>query len=97
MLGKPLIMSFSLDAGENRGLYFEDTQRAIIYVRQHETLPDLYKTMTHETLHHCFKELELDEKDTLDEDMEERTISWLQWSTDGLVFSDVDEEEEEDE
>ena len=87
-------MIFSLDSGENRGLYFEDTQRAIIYVRQHETLPDLYKTMTHETLHHCFKELELDEKDTLDEDMEERTISWLQWSTDGLVFSDVEEEDE---
>ena len=94
MLGKPLSMIFSLDSGENRGLYFEDTQRAIIYVRQHETLPDLYKTMTHETLHHCFKELELDEKDTLDEDMEERTISWLQWSTDGLVFSDVEEEDE---
>jgi len=94
LLGKPLNMMFSLDSGENRGLYFEDTQRAIIYVRQHETLPDLYKTMTHETLHHCFKELELDEKDTLDEDMEERTISWLQWSTDGLVFPDVEEEDE---
>ena len=87
MLGKPLIMSFSLDAGENRGLYFEDTQRAIIYVRQHETLPDLYKTMTHETLHHCFKELVLDEKDTLDEDTEEIIISWIQWTADDLVFA----------
>ena len=47
MLGKPLSMIFSLDSGENRGMYYEDTQRAIIYVRQHETLPDLYKTMTH--------------------------------------------------
>ena len=94
MLGKPLNMMFSLDSGENRGLYFEDTQRAIIYVRQHETLPDLYKTMTHEALHHCFKELELDENDTLDEDMEERIISWLQWSTDGLVFPDWEEEDE---
>ena len=51
MLGKPLNMIFSLDSSENRGLYFEDTQRAIIYVRQHETLPDLYKTMVHETFH----------------------------------------------
>ena len=91
MLGKPLIMSFSLDKGENRGLYFEDTQRAIIYVRQHETLPDLYKTMTHEALHHCFKELELDEKDTLDEEMEEVIISWLQWSTDDLVFPNMED------
>ena len=94
MLGKPLSMIFSLDSGENRGLYFEDTQRAIIYVRQHETLPDLYKTMTHEALHNCFKELELEGNDTLDEDMEERTISWLQWSTDDLVFDCTEEEDE---
>ena len=87
MLGKPLSMMFSLDSGENRGLYFEDTQRAIIYVRQHETLPDLYKTITHEALHHCFKELALDEKDTLDEDTEERIISWIQWTADDLVFA----------
>jgi len=38
MLGKPLNMIFSLDSSENRGLYFEDTQRAIIYVRQHSTI-----------------------------------------------------------
>ena len=94
MLGKPLSMIFSLDSGENRGLYFEDTQRAIIYVRQHETLPDLYKTIVHETYHHCFKELELEGNDTLDEDMEERVISWLQWSTDDLVFDYTEEEDE---
>ena len=94
MLGKPLIMSFSLDIGENRGLYFEDTQRAIIYVRQHETLPDLYKTMVHETFHHCFKELDLEGEDTLDEDMEERAIIWLQWSTDDLVFPNGEEKDE---
>ena len=94
MLGKPLSMIFSLDSGENRGLYFEDTQRAIIYVRQHETLPDLYKTIVHETYHHCFKELELEGSDTLDEDTEERTISWLQWSTDDLVFDCTEEEDE---
>ena len=43
--------------------------------------------MTHETLHHCFKELVLDEKDTLDEDTEERIISWIQWTADDLVFA----------
>ena len=94
MLGKPLNMIFSLDSSENRGLYFEDTQRAIIYVRQHETLPDLYKTIVHETFHHCFKELDLEGEDTLDEDMEERAIIWLQWSTDDLVFPNGEEKDE---
>ena len=94
MLGKPLNMTFSLDSSENRGLYFEDTQRAIIYVRQHETLHDLYKTISHETLHHCFKELELEDKDILDDDMEEKTITWLQWSTDDLVFPIGEEKNE---
>jgi len=94
MLGKPLNMIFSLDSSENRGLYFEDTQRAIIYVRQHETLPDLYKTMVHETFHHCFKELELEGNDMFDEDTEERAIIWLQWSTDDLVFPNGEEKNE---
>ena len=94
MLGQPLNMIFSLASSANRGLYFEDTQRAIIYVRQHETLPDLYKTIVHETFHHCFKELDLVGGDTLDEDMEERAIIWLQWSTDDLVFPNGEEKDE---
>ena len=44
----------------------------------HETIEDVYKTINHETYHHCFAEA--GEADEMDEDQEERLIFCLQWA-----------------
>ena len=68
----PLTVKFSLARGDNRGIYYEASHRTIIYVRQHETLPHLYKTIVHETIHLCIEQLE----ETLEEEQEENTLLW---------------------
>lgn len=83
----PLTVKFSLERGDNRGIYYEESHRTIIYVRQHETLPDLYKTIVHETIHHCIEQLE----ETLDEEQEENAIYWMQWADNDVLYGDVDE------
>ena len=82
----PLNMTFSLDHGDNRGIYYEETHRSVIYPRQHETLPDLMKTIVHETIHHCIEQLD----ETMDEDQEEKSIFWMQWFDSELVYGDGD-------
>ena len=42
----------------------------------HETLEEIYKTIAHEAIHHCFSQL--DEADNMDEDMEESLIFNIQ-------------------
>jgi|TARA_R100000458_G_C8231505_1_gene213051 hypothetical protein len=63
---------------DNRGIYYSETKRAIIYLAMHETIEDVYKTINHETYHHCFAEA--GEADEMDEDQEERLIFCLQWA-----------------
>lgn len=63
---------------DNRGIYYSETKRAVIYLAMHETLEDIFKTINHEVFHHCFAEA--GEADEMDEDMEERLIFCLQWA-----------------
>tara|TARA_R100001198_G_scaffold69801_1_gene42312 strand:- start:303 stop:542 length:240 start_codon:yes stop_codon:yes gene_type:complete len=63
---------------DNRGIYYAETKRAVIYLAMHETIEDVYKTINHETYHHCFAEA--GEADEMDEDQEERLIFCLQWA-----------------
>jgi len=63
---------------ENRGIYYEETKRCLIFLSMHETLEDVYRTITHEVIHHCFTIL--DETDNMDEEMEEALIFNIQWS-----------------
>tara|TARA_Y100001936_G_scaffold95299_1_gene93706 strand:- start:9594 stop:9833 length:240 start_codon:yes stop_codon:yes gene_type:complete len=63
---------------DNRGIYYSETKRAVIYLAMHETIEDVYKTINHETYHHCFAEA--GEADEMDEDQEERLIFCLQWA-----------------
>ena len=58
---------------DNRGIYYAETKRAVIYLAMHETIEDVYKTY-----HHCFAEA--GEADEMDEDQEERLIFCLQWA-----------------
>ena len=41
----------------------------------HETLEDVYRTITHEVIHHCLRDL-----DNIDEDQEELLIFNMAWA-----------------
>ena len=68
---------------DNRGIYYSETKRAVIYLAMHETLEDIYKTINHEVYHHCFSAA--DEVDNMDEDMEERLIFCIQWAEESIA------------
>ena len=78
-----LKIDFRCRKDDNRGIYYSETQRALIYLGMHESLDDVYKTISHEIYHHCFNILE--EADGMDEDMEERLIYCIQWCVYDLV------------
>ena len=67
----------------DRGAYWSETNRISIYLSNHETIYDVYKTMTHETLHYCFEKAE--ETDDMDEDQEEKLIYNIQWAEYSLI------------
>tara|TARA_R110002020_G_scaffold231105_3_gene442218 strand:- start:3302 stop:3544 length:243 start_codon:yes stop_codon:yes gene_type:complete len=72
-----------VEKGDNRGLYYAETENAYIFLPMHETIEDIYKTITHETFHHCFEKAE--ETENMDERMEEALIYNLQWAEESLV------------
>ena len=73
-----LTVDFKIGKEDNRGIYYSETGRALIYVSMHETLADVYKTINHEVFHHCF---EINgESDKMDEEQEEKVIFNMQWA-----------------
>jgi hypothetical protein len=54
-----------------------------VFLPQHETIDDIYKTLAHEVFHHCFSIL--DEDDNMDELSEELLIFNLQWAEHALA------------
>lgn len=73
-----LTVDFKIRSGDNRGIYFAETKRALIYLPMHESMEDLYKTINHEVYHHCFEEA--GEADDMDEEQEENLIFKLSWA-----------------
>jgi len=67
--------------GENRGLYYEETRRCLVYLCNHENVEDIYKTIQHEVLHHCIEESGVQ----LDEEQEEKLIFNMQWANYSIV------------
>jgi hypothetical protein len=67
--------------GDDRGIYYHDSKRAIIYLNKHESLDDIYKTITHEVLHHCINEFDMN----MDEDQEEALIFQMAWSEFSII------------
>jgi len=63
-------------AGENRGIFYNETNRCLIYLSNHENLEDIYKTNTHEILHYCIDEIGVQ----IDEEQEEKLIFNIQWA-----------------
>ena len=78
-----LRFDFRARRDDNRGIYYGETKRALVYLGMHESMDDIMKTINHETYHHCFAELE--EADDMDEDQEERVIYSMQWAVYDLV------------
>ena len=70
-------VDFKIEKNDNRGIYYSETDRCLIYLPMHETLEDLYKTITHEVLHHCFMASDVD---TMDEEQEESLVHFAQWA-----------------
>tara|TARA_Y100000296_G_scaffold83965_1_gene116107 strand:+ start:121 stop:369 length:249 start_codon:yes stop_codon:yes gene_type:complete len=64
--------------GEDRGAYYDETGRCLIYLSQHEDLNDIFKTIQHEVIHFCFSKL--NEIDDMDEDQEEKLIFFIAWA-----------------
>ena len=67
--------------GENRGMFYEETGRCLIYLSNHENVEDIYKTVIHETLHYCIEKSGVQ----LDEEQEEKLIFNIQWANYSVV------------
>ena len=73
-----LTVDFKIDHTDNRGIYYQETGRALIYLPMHETMADVIKTINHEVYHHCFEKD--GEAENMDEEQEEKLIFNLQWA-----------------
>lgn len=67
--------------GNDRGNYYHNSTRVIIYLQNHECIEDIYKTITHEMIHHCINEA----GEEMDDDQEEALIFAIQWAEETLV------------
>jgi predicted Zn-dependent protease len=66
---------------DNRGIYYPESQRIIIYLNKHESFEDLLKTINHELIHHCINIC----GETMDDDQEEKCIFCMSWADYSLV------------
>jgi len=64
--------------GDDRGCYYDQTDRCLIYLHHHESLSDLYMTVQHELIHFCLAKI--DETDNMDEVQEEKLIFHMAWA-----------------
>lgn len=71
-------MDFKVKHGDNRGIYYAETSRALIFLPMHESIDDIIKTINHEVYHHCFEDNGETEK--MDEEMEESLIYSFAWA-----------------
>ncbi len=74
----------------NRGIYYPETKRSIIYLAPHENVEDIISTAVHETIHSVIDDIDTDGE--LDEDIEHDIIRKIMWAEYSLP-DDVTEEE----
>ena len=74
-------VDFKIENGENRGIYYSETERIIVYPLLHENVEDLLNTINHELIHAAIDKAD----ETLDEDQEEKTIYRIQWADEFIV------------
>lgn len=74
-------ISYRIEGDDNKGIYYHDTQRVLIYLNKHEGLVDIYKTINHELIHHCINICDED----LNDDQEERIIFLMSWAEEDIL------------
>lgn len=77
MKNESALVDFKL-GGENRGMFYSETNRCLIYLHQHESIEDIYKTIQHELIHFALEKM--DESDDMDEEQEEKLIFHMAWA-----------------
>lgn len=77
MKNESALVDFKL-GGENRGMFYSETNRCLIYLHQHESIEDIYKTIQHELIHFCLEKN--GESDDMDEEQEEKLIFHMAWA-----------------
>ena len=60
---------------EDRGCFYEATNRALVMLPNHESFDDIISTIIHESIHFCLREDE-----DIDEEQEEEIIFRMQWA-----------------
>ena len=76
-------IDFRTNGCDERGIYYPDTKRILVYLNSHESLDDIHKTITHEVIHFCLDKHEM--IDPIDEDQEERLIFQMAWAIESLI------------
>ena len=59
----------------DRGVFYEETNRAVIILPNHENLTDILSTIQHESIHFCIKD-----EEEIDEEHEEEIIFRMAWA-----------------
>jgi len=77
MKSESALVDFKI-GGENRGMFYSETNRCLIYLHQHESIEDIYKTIQHELIHFALEKM--DESDDMDEEQEEKLIFHMAWA-----------------
>ena len=77
MKSESALVDFKI-GGENRGMFYSETNRCLIYLHQHESVEDIYKTIQHELIHFALEKM--DESDDMDEEQEEKLIFHMAWA-----------------
>jgi len=74
----------------NRGIYYPETKRSIVFLAPHENVEDIISTAVHETIHSVIDDI--DTEGELDEDIEHDIISKMIWAEYSLTNDTTDEE-----
>ena len=74
-MDNPLSVDLKVFGKDERGIYYQETHRAIIYLNNHESIDDVFHTITHEVIHHCLRDYE-----EIDEIQEESLIFSMAWA-----------------
>ena len=65
--------------GDDRGVFYEATNRALVMLSNHECLEDIFSTIEHESIHFCLREDE-----DIDEEQEEELVFRMAWACESL-------------
>jgi|TARA_R110002012_G_scaffold321953_2_gene552740 hypothetical protein len=76
-----MTIDFKIVGCDERGIFYEDSGRIIIYLSNHETLDDILSTIRHEIIHKCIADFD----ETLDEKQEEDVIFQVAWAEYSLI------------